>query len=100
MMRSRRHQSMSPGQWLALNPFLAVAIIAGVALAAHTWNIGSEQITGWLWNVLGYGFHVVGNLLNSILPDLEGWIYIALTAVLGLVLYLLLDALWRRLRPS
>ena len=100
MMRSRRHRSMSPGQWLAHHPFLTVAIIAGLALAARAWNIGNEQVTEWMWLILGYGFHAAGNLLDRILPDLEGLIAIALTATLGLVPYLFLDVLWRRMRPS
>lgn len=91
---------MSPGQWVAHHPFLTIAVIAGLVLAARTWNIGNEQVMDWMWLILGYGFHAVEGWLNNILPDLDGWIHIALTVTLGLILYLLLDVLWQRIRPS
>ncbi len=100
MLRSRRHRAKSPLQWLAHNPFLTVALLSGLALAALWLELGNERLMERSWLVLGYGFHVAADWLARILPDLYGWLEVALTAVVGLGLYLLLDAIWRRLRPE
>jgi len=100
MMRSKRHRARSPIQWLVQHPFLTLAILAGLVRAAMWLGIGSEHLLERAWLVLGYGFHVADNLLSSVLPDLSGWLELALIAVIGLTFYLLLDAVWQRLRPE
>lgn len=100
MMRSKRHRAMSPGQWLAHNPFLAVAILAGLALGALKAGVGNERFMEMAWLTLGYGFHATATFLSRVLPDLPAWMAIMLTAVAGLLVYLLLDSIWRRLKPQ
>lgn len=100
MMRSKRPRTRSPIQWLAHHPFLTLAILAGLILVASWLGIGNERLLDRAWLVLGYGFHVANDLLSSILPDLVEWLELALTAVVGLGFYLLLDAVWQRLRPE
>ncbi len=100
MMRSRRHRARSPAQWLAQNPFLTVAILAGLSLAALTAEIGNARVMQMAWQTLGYGYHVTADVLSRILSELPDWIAIAMTAVIGTLLYLLLDTIWRRLKPE
>ena len=100
MMRSKRRRARTPTQWLAHHPFLTLAILSGLALAALQLEAGQKSVLESAWRVLGYGFHVANDLLSSILPDLVGWLELALTAVVGLGFYLLLDAVWQRLRPE
>lgn len=100
MMRSRRHRARSPIQWLAHNPFLTMAILAGLSLAALSAQVGQEGIMSSVWLVLGVGFHIASAFLSTLLPDLEGWVSMALIAVVGLMPYLVLDAFWRRLKPG
>ncbi len=100
MMRSKRHRAMTPIQWVSHNPFLSIAILAGISLAALQLDLGNAGFIEACWRFLGYGFHVVGGFLSRILPDLHGWLELALIAVVGLGLYLLLDVIWRWLRPE
>ena len=100
MMRSKRHRTMTPVQWVTFNPFLTIAIIAGLSLAAQQLDFGNVGFFEGCWRFFGYGFRLVDGVLSHIIPDLQGWLEIALIGVIGLGLYLLLDTIWRRLRPE
>jgi hypothetical protein len=100
MMHSKRHRVRSPTQWLAQNPFLTAAILAGLSLAALMTETGNERVMRMAWQTLGYGYHATADLLSRMLSELPDWITIAMTAVVGTLLYLLLDTIWRRLKPE
>lgn len=99
MMHSQRKRSRSLGRKLLDHPFLFIAALACLAYVAMMLELGSHEVLGRIWNILGFGFHLAGALLSNLLPGLSGWLFAALTFVLGLVPYAAADAFWQRVGP-
>lgn len=99
MMRSKKSRSPGPGQWLGAHPFFCLAVLAGLAFGALMLELPPESILQLTWNILGIGFHLAANGIARLLPDLPGWLDSGLVIALGLLPYLLADAVWERVRP-
>jgi apolipoprotein N-acyltransferase len=102
MMRSKRRTRVPLRQRVRDNPFLIIALLSGLGLALLLLlepSAGSalDLVLGFLWETLGLGFHWMGNLVGRLLPDLDLLLARLLTALLGLMLYLIADMLWRHL---
>ena len=98
MMRSRAASSRSLTEMIRDNPFLCVAFLAGVSLAALESDVGSESILALMWKVLGFGFHLTATWPERMMPDIPDWLGIGMGIALGLLPYLIADFTWRRLR--
>jgi len=100
MMQSQRKPPRSLRRWIIDHPFLCLALLAGLVFGAmHAGLIGGAAVTT-AWQLLGVGFHATANALARWLPDIPGWLGIAMVIVFGLIPYLALDALWRYLKPD
>jgi hypothetical protein len=104
MMRSPNRRRVPLGQRLLANPFLCLAILAGLAfglilLLNLSPGDSSFAILNFVWQTLGFGFFWMGGVVDSLIPGLPEELSLALAGLCGLVLYLLADALWRRLMP-
>jgi hypothetical protein len=87
---------------LKRNPFLCLAILAGLAFAALyflTPESGSSlhTVLTLAWKYLGFGFHLAAWLLDYLLSGLPTDMEMLLIAVVGLFVYLLADGVWRYL---
>ncbi|QKK02858.1 MAG: hypothetical protein HND55_09505 [Pseudomonadota bacterium] len=100
MLRSPQKRPRSLRRWLVDHPFLCVAILAGLIFAAMHTNLVSGSAVTTAWQYLGVGFHVTANVLARLLPGIPGWLDAAMVVVIGLLPYLVLDALWRYLKPD
>lgn len=98
MLRSRTQSSRSLMELIRDNPFLCVAFLSGLALFALLSDVGSPELVGLLWKVLGFGFHLVAGWPEKLLPDAPAWLYLAAAGVLGVIPYLLADVVWRQIR--
>ncbi len=85
------------------HPFLILGAIALAALAALTWAeppggsvVGPVLENLWRW--FGLIFRWSAELVPRMLPDLSSGMNLALVGLLGLLVHLLLDAIWRYLR--
>ncbi len=103
MLRAPQPRKVSLGRRLLDNPFLSLAIIAAIAFAllvllepAPDSSLFSLLTT--IWQTLGIGFYLAANLLARLIPDLPQLLDVALVVLIGLLPYLLADAIWRRLR--
>ncbi len=104
MMRSPTGRRVPMGQRLLANPFLCLAILAGLALGLIlSLNLGPGDSTfgalSFVWQTLGFGFFWMAGVVDGLMPGLPEELSLALGALSGLMLYLLADALWRRLTP-
>lgn len=95
MMRSRRNTSRSLSEMIRDNPFLCLAFISGIALAAREAAVGSEAFMAMMWGLLGFGFHLTATLPQKLMPGVGPWLGIAMGLGLGLIPYLVLDVIWR-----
>lgn len=98
MMRSRASSSRSLTEMIRDNPFLCAAFLAGLTLAALKSDIGSTAILQATWTVLGFGFHLTASWPEKLIPSVDGWLKVALSIMLGLLLYLIADVFWRHMR--
>lgn len=100
MLRSPRKRPPSLRRFIFDNPFLCVAIVAGLIFGAMYFGLASDSIAVAAWQLLGFGFHATANLLARWMPDIPGWLDALMVAVIGLVPYLVLDTVWRYLKPD
>ncbi len=98
MMRSRAHSSRSFTEMIRDNPFLCAAFLAGLTLAALKSDVGSKAILQTMWTVLGFGFHLTASWPEKLIPSADGWLKLALGIMLGLLVYLIADVVWRQVR--
>lgn len=98
MMRSRSSSSRTLTEMIRDNPFLCVAFLAGLTLAALESDVGSRAVLDLLWVVLGFGFHLTATWPQKIIPGASGWLEVGMGITLGLIPYLLADIIWRRFR--
>ncbi len=98
MMRSRSQSSRGLIDMIRDNPFLCAAFLAGVTLAALQSGVGSESLLELIWKVLGIGFRLTAPLAQRLMPEADGWLLIAMQAVIGLVPYLVADLILRHFR--
>jgi drug/metabolite transporter (DMT)-like permease len=103
MLRAPQPRKASLGRRLLDNPFLALAIIAAIAFAVLFFLQPAPEsslfrLLTTIWQTLGIGFHLAANLVARLIPDLPELLDVALVALVGLLPYLLADAIWRRLR--
>ncbi|WP_181918377.1 MULTISPECIES: hypothetical protein [unclassified Wenzhouxiangella] len=98
MLRSPTQRSRSITELIRDNPFLCVAFLSGLSLAALEADVGSQGMFEWLWQVLGIGFKLTADWPQKLMPGMTGWLSIAMNIVLGLIPYLLADIVWRHLR--
>ncbi|NBD96093.1 MAG: hypothetical protein GVY11_06435 [Gammaproteobacteria bacterium] len=98
MMRSRTQSSRSLTDMVRDNPFLCAAFLSGLALAALEADLGSPTILRTMWEVLGCGFLLTAPWPHKLMPEATGWINAGMGIGLGLILYLVADAIWRRVR--
>lgn len=97
-MRSRASNSRSLTEMVRDNPFLCVAFLAGLCLAALEANVGSRDFLEWMWTVLGVGFHLTSGWPAKVIPGSTGWLATGMGIVLGLIPYVLADIVWRHIR--
>lgn len=100
MMQSQRQPPRSLRRWVVDHPFLCVAILAGLIFGAMQSGLLGGAAASTAWQILGFGFHATTNALARWLPDIPGWLETAMVAVIGLMPYLMIDAVWRFLKPG
>lgn len=100
ILRSPRKRPPSQRRFIFDNPFLCVAIVTGLIFGAMLFDLLSGEAAVAVWRFLGIGFHATANLLARWMPDIPGWLDALMVAVIGLVPYLVLDTVWRYLKPD
>lgn len=100
MMQSPRKPPRSLRRWVIDHPFLCVAILAGLTFAAMHAGLANGKAITAAWQFLGLGFHLTANLIARWLPDIPGWLDVAMVVVIGLIPYVAVDAAWRYLKPD
>lgn len=80
------------------NPFLCAAFLAGLALAARESDVGSPEILGVIWAVLGFGFQLTVGLPEKLMPGIGPWLGAGMAIAIGLIPYLVCDVIWRAFR--
>lgn len=98
MMRSRASNTRSLAEMVRDNPFLCIAFLAGLCLAAVEADVGPREFLNWMWTVLGFGFHLTSGWPENLIPGSTGWLAIGMGIVLGLIPYVLADIVWRHIR--
>jgi hypothetical protein len=99
MMRSRnRHSNRSLSELIRDNPFLCIAFLALLCLAAIEAEVGSAAMLELFWALLGAGFLLVVDWPASLMPGIPPALNLILVAAFGLIPYLLCDVVWRMIR--
>lgn len=102
MLQARNKARMPPHWWLLRNPFLFIGLVSAAARGLMAVLDGASatswfSLLEWIWQYLGFAYILSANTLAGLMPGLPALIALLLSLAVGLLIYLLLDYIWRRL---
>ncbi len=101
-MRSGRHRSRPARQWVLDNPLLLAAAIGGLARLL-SWLLAPQPgalhaALDLMWRFFGFGFRLAAGWLEQNVSGLPEWLALVLMVLVGLLIHLAGDAIWRMIR--